>query len=221
MGENNIQGTSFAEVYEYALTEIDSYKLKILSRQNPALFYRKMFLYLQQGVPYFDSPIGIQEKLQYTKPTFNDGLFTVTANSAEISTGIKGFETVCAVVNDEITPLSYDNQTGIITLEKTFGHDVTADIDFYTDGYFHTQLNGREMQILGLCIGFTWFKKFANDELDMKPKMKDSSFKIGSEFGDTNSRTSRMESLYNILQLQLGSYARDVGMTPIIFGTQK
>ena len=50
----------------------------------------------------------------------------------------------------------------------------------------------------------------------MKPKMKDDSFNVGSEYGDTNARTGRMESLYNILQLEMGAYARDIGMAPVI-----
>lgn len=207
--------TAFARIYECALTEINSETLRMYKRVNPALFYRKMFLYLQNGIPYFDTPMGIGERLRYTMPQWYDdesgGIYVKLEEKQKIiNTGVTGFDMACAVNEDGAVNVLYDKSNGDVTLTDEYPAGTCINIDFYTDGFFETELSIKEIHILGVCTALAWFKHFANDEVDMTPKMHDSSFKTISEAADTNARTARLNQLYDMLQLEMGAYAREL-----------
>lgn len=202
--------TPFTDIYEYALTEINSDELRRDKQCNPALFYRKMFLYLQNGVPLFDTPMGISAEFTYERPEWKDLYLTLNEGQTEIDTGVTGYDIADISTEEEYLQSEYDSNTGRIVLKETVSSETEICIDFYKDGYFHRMLNHQEMYILGLCVGVAWFRHFSNSDVDIRPKIQDSSFKTSSEANDTNARTTRLNQLYDMLQLQMGSYARGI-----------
>lgn len=83
--------TNFADVYEYALAEIDDIRLFRLNEVNPALYLYRLRDYIRNAIPQVSHPKGIQEKLcTYKEPILNqftfegDGettVFTVSKNA--------------------------------------------------------------------------------------------------------------------------------------------
>lgn len=213
--------TRITEVYERALAEINSYahsdSLETLFKFNRALFYRKMFLYFQAGIPMFDRPVGMLGKLKYKKPEWADKYFQLLVGTSNIDSGIIGYDSV-TVTNDEGEPLrsEYNSGTGKITIIEPLKRDCEIGIDAYKDGNFYCELNDKELAICGMCVAYKWFTHFSMDELNMTQKMKDSSFQIGSEFGDKNANTTRMKAYYEILSAEISSYANDYSL----FGKQ-
>lgn len=199
------KGTPFSKIYTFALTnfedEID------LPRENPALLYRRLFLYLQNGIPRFNMPRGIEDRLQYHEPKFDDFLIQSDGVSLTYATDITDMEIVTASIDGEIINSAYDPVTGEVTLGEVYPLNTLIDVDFYTDGYFLENLNATEQSILGFCVALMWYNRFKNDGLNMTPKLQDRAFKVGSEHANINANTSRYNEMLTELANMLNDYA--------------
>lgn len=198
--------TQFSEVYPYGLNGIDDIRLEQLKVNDPALYLNRLWAYLQNAIPYFTSPQGIQDKINdYVEPEFSDFDF-VGDGETTVFVVDKEKEFVC-VENAENEPIAV-----IITAQSTSVNGVTYDpiegtltfdtapdyefyVDLYTDGYFNSKLNIQEMAILGIAFRLCWFKKIANTFLRTTPKIKDKNFNMDSSWGVEQADTARVKAL--------------------------
>ena len=71
-------GTAWAEIVtEYARVEINDIRLQKDAQENPALFFRRMSLYMKNAVPLFNQPPEMQSWLSGTEPSFGDTTWTL------------------------------------------------------------------------------------------------------------------------------------------------
>lgn len=214
-------GTSFIEVItDYALVEIDDERLIRDMNENPALFFRRMGLYMNIGIAYFNEPPEVRTRLIHTPPTYGDYLWTAVSSASEtvVETGLVGFELMSCQVNrrgeDNIltgpyTEAVYEPETGRVTFPPGLAAGTELQLDFYTDGRFDNELTGEEKRILGLCAALVWQERFSGNWLNMQPKIQDRSFSTGSESGHIRANTERLRERRAALDSEIRKYAQN------------
>lgn len=216
-------GTPFSVILtQWALQDIDDINWQRELAISPARFFRAKSDTLIRAIPRFNRPPYMQSWLKYSKPNYNDYLYT--AQSAQtagfsIQTGEVGFEMASAVLvgKDEVglpsySPVSvgYDAVTGDVTVNADVAEGQQIDIDFYTDGYFDRELDDEMCHILSLCIAYTWLQRFVNTWLNMQPKIKDKSFDVGSESAQMTANTAKLKEARLALNDALLHYEENV-----------
>lgn len=201
-------GTTFAEILtQWAMQNIDDVNWARELSENPAAFFRAKSDTLIMAIPHFSRPPEMQAWLAFTGPEYDS--YTETVEEAqeagyEIETGKTGYELCSGLIitktahGDEVyaaLDCEYDAETGLVTVETALPAGAEVDIDFYTDGVFERDLDGDQKRILGLCVGYQWFSRFANNWLNLQPKIHDKSFDIASESAHMTSVSARMKEL--------------------------
>ena len=143
-------GTSWAEVItNSAMVYIDDLRLREDLAVNPAQFFRKMALYMNQAIPLLNRPPELLNFLTVglIQPTFGDSTWTSTQESTVqetvVETGQVGFSLFSCVVsradsrgNVTFTPYTaagYDSETGKVTFPVQAAAGTQYVLDFYTD----------------------------------------------------------------------------------------
>lgn len=219
-------GTSWASVItDDALLIINDLRLNEELAENPALFYRKMSLYMKHAVPRFNRPPEMKKWLTYTEPDFADASYTADAEKTEnviVQTGLTGYDLMCAGTvsadvygNPVYAPFpgaSYDAETGAITLPASEEAPIAAGTDFtfdlYKDGTFDNDLTDAQRRILALCIQYGWETAFANDWLNRAPRAKDRSFDAGNVSSQVRANTERINAVRRTLDDEMTGYAQ-------------
>lgn len=215
--------TSWSEIItDYAMTEIDDIRLAEELLENPALFFRRMSLYLKNGAAYFDNPPEVQSWLKFTEPQFADYEWTAetSADETEVDTQLTGYDIMSAVIltTDAVgTPVSipyheavYDSETGIVTFPAGLEDGTVFSLDFYTDGQFENTLTLVEKRILGKCAALVWNERFDGNWLNMQPKIHDKSFTVGSESNHIRAVSEKMRRLRAELNDELRRYEQNI-----------
>lgn len=215
--------TSWSEIItDFALTEIDDVRLTEELSENPALFFRRMSLYLKNGAAYFDNPPEIQNWLKSTEPQFEDYEWVgeTSADETVVDTGIIGYElmsvvTICTdsvgtVVTKPYHDAVYDSETGEVTFPAGIEDGTVFSLDFYTDGQFENTLTLEEKRILGKCTALVWNERFDGNWLNMQPKIHDKSFTVGSESAHIRAVSEKMRRLRAELNDEIRRYEQNV-----------
>ena len=184
-------------ITEYCSVYVDDIRLQELTETDPALYARKMWQYLRASIPLFTLPEGIQNYLCGTEesPKLTEPLFAETYYTAEndlasgdvISLGntYLGYDlcscrmrTKDAHGNVVYVPVSvsYDAESGNVTLAEGVHKHSDLDFDLYKDGWFSEILSPQIMMILGMCFNLVWQTRFMNDWLSNVDKVEDKSF---------------------------------------------
>ncbi|MBR3688895.1 MAG: hypothetical protein IKL85_07465 [Lentisphaeria bacterium] len=198
-------------ICDYFMVQQDDIRLREELDENPARFFRKMALYLKNGIPLFNRPPEAKAWLKHEDPEWDDFEIeteTVTEPGDTIDTGITGYE-LCSVGTLEEDDLGdpvyrkvdadYDSDTGIITVNEALGVGAKVQADFYTDGQFEYDLTEDMKNILGLCVQYVWERRFNNDFLSRTQKVKDDSFEVGNESNWIAKGTERLKVIYGQL----------------------
>lgn len=215
-------GTKWAEVIcDFAMVEISDHRLSGEMAANPALFFRKMALYMKNGIPRFNRPAEQRTWLRYTAPAYDSFVYTADGTDAEtVETGKIGFELFSAEVitvdkfrNPASTPLDgcrYDAGSGNVTLPPGLEMGTRVSFDFYTDGEFQRDLCDEEKRILGLCVQLVWERRYAGDWLGRVSKVQDKTFSIGNEANKERADTDRLRHLESVLNQEMTRYAQNL-----------
>lgn len=215
-------GTTFEEIECLAMTYIkNDLSLDWDLKNRLPVFYRRMWNYMEAGIPLFNKPPTMLLRLRnYTAPTYSDVLFAVedepTGGTVTAATGLKGFELVCAGVVTEdavgdpmyipLTVDSYDAETGDVVISGDISMGDAIDIDFYSSGSFEAELNETEKGILAFCLYDVWEHRFDNNALERASKIRDANFTTISEASQTNAGTSRQKEVDSQLFDKLRMY---------------
>lgn len=215
-------GTTFAEILtQYAMQALDDINWTNELSENPAAFLRAKSDTLIMAIPHFSRPPEIQNWLTYTEPSYTDYAYEVTADSTgvTVATGATGYAYYGATLihplssgGNSYTPVSitYDDETGEVVYSGEVVSGDTLDIDLYTDGAFDYDLNTEQKHILGLCVAYQWYSRFANTWLNMQPKIKDKSFDVGSESAQMTANTAKLKETRLALNDALLRYEENV-----------
>lgn len=201
--------TSWAEIItNNAMVLINDVRLSEQLEISPALFYRRMSLYVKNALPLLSRP---PELIAYLKtgleePEFADFEWTSTDESTSeetiVSTNLIGFDVFSCVVREDdgngnitLKPYSgakYDPATGEVTFEEQDTNDITYMMDFYSDGSFAENLTDTVKRLLGLAMALVWDERFERTWLNLTPKIHDSSFETVNESNYTDKVNLRL-----------------------------
>lgn len=211
-------------IADFCAVYVNDDRLKELSETNPPLYARKMWAYLNAGMPFFTHPMDELERLtgegKITEPDYTSYLKTETEEHTEpfqITLPYTGYE-ICAChirkaikgqVILEPVPVEYDAETGVATLPP-LPADSQLDFDLYKDGYFTENLSAQEMKILGLCFDLAWESRFDQDWLSRVSKVEDKSFFEQNRANKQNSDTARFTQVLSLLAQEMQKYENSI-----------
>ena len=222
-------GTSIAAlITDHAMVEINDINLDKQLQDYPALFFRRMWMYVKNAIPIFNNPPELQQWLAYTAPQFGEYNWTgaTSAQTTEVDTGLKGFDLMSVSVlstgmdgeicSEPYTQASYDAETGVVTFPPGVVDGTQFQMDFYLDGAFQNDLKADEMRILGLCVAMVWYQRFAGNWLNMQPKLMDKSFSVGSEANHIRAMTERFREIRQQVYGEIQRYAQNTAYRDMV-----
>ena len=182
--------TSWAEIDAAAMLPIDDIRLQEQFEISPALFYRRMALYVERAIPMLSRPPELLGMLRTSmvKPNFGDTSWISTEQSlietTTVSTDMIGFDLCSCTINQTLddgrilqTPyeVNYNAETGEVTFPVQSAAGIVYELDFYTDGSF-ADLSDAVIQLFASAISVIWDERFIAGWLQKTPKINDSSF---------------------------------------------
>lgn len=218
-------GTSWSEVIaNYAMPVIDDVRLTDQMQENPALFLRRMSLYLDLAIPMLSRPKELWVLVdKATKPEYDDTSWVSTDESTTqetvVDTGFTGYELFSCAIREvdesgvvTATPYTatYDPDTGMVTFPIQEKAGVEYVMDFYTDGEFRYDLTNAQKRLLGMAVGVMWDQRFARNWLSITMKIKDSSFETVNESNYMREAQARLQNNINLFNDELRRYEQDL-----------
>lgn len=220
-------GTAWSEVIcNYAMPIIDDVRLTDQMDENPALFFRRMSLYVNLALPNLSRPPELDAYLKYdlVQPVYADTTWVSTEDSLEGNTvlateyiGFDLFSCSLRTVDDaglvtltNIPNVSYDSETGEVTLPQQESVGLEYILDFYTDGSFGNELTEAQKRLVGMAIAIVWDERFSRNWLNLQQKIKDSSFDTVNESNYMREVQSRLVTNRGLLNDELRKYEQDL-----------
>jgi len=187
--------TTWADICSAAMVWIDDLRLTEELSVSPALYYRRMALFVSSAVPMLNKPPELLDYLLSEKedPSFGEFYWTSTAESTVVETAVAteqtGFD-ICSCVSVEVlddgrvlqTPyaVEYDAEAGIVIFPVQTQAGISYQLDFYTDGSF-ADLSESQMRLFALAVALVWEERFYGTWINRQPKIHDSSFTTVNE----------------------------------------
>ncbi len=220
-------GTTWAEVIcNYAMPIIDDVRLTDEMGTNPALFFRRMSIYVTLALPNLSRPPELDAflKKDLTAPDYDDSSWVSTEESTEgntnVDTGCVGYDlfscslrTVddAGVVTLTIAPdVTYDKDSGVVTFPVQDSSGLEYIMDFYTDGSFGNELTEAQKRLVGMAMAIVWDERFSRSWLNIQQKIKDSSFDTVNESNYMREVQSRLVTNRGLLNDELRKYEQDL-----------
>lgn len=218
--------TSWADVIaNSAMVFIDDVRLKEQLQTSPALFYRRMSLYVENALPLLSRPPELITYLNngLTKPTFADFEWVSTDESTseetQVQTNLTGYDLFSCVIREDdgegnITlkaypEATYNSETGVVTFPVQDTNDITYMMDFYSDGSFEKDFSPTVKRLLGLAIAIVWDTRFERTWLNLTPKIHDSSFETVNEANYTDKANLRLRENRLAFEDELRKFEQD------------
>ena len=202
------------------MVPIDDLRLQEQLEISPALYYRRMSLFITSAMPMLCRP---PELLTYlvngmSVPAYDDYEWISTEESTTqettVETGKTGFD-LCSCISIEVlddgrivsTPcaVEYNAETGDVTFPQQEATGITYELDFYTDGTFNT-LSTSQIHLFALAIALVWDERFQQNWLNRQPKINDSSFTTVNEANWTEKQSQSHRRLSQDFHEALKAY---------------
>lgn len=220
-------GTPWTEIIcNYAMPVMDDVRLIDQMGENPALFFRRMALYMDLAIPMVSRPPELDSYLNYelVKPVYDDMIWRSTSESLEgettVETSMTGYELFsCSlrevdesgvVTSTPVSGVTYDPETGTIVFPQQETVGLEYNVDFYTDGSFYYDLTEAQKRLLGLAVGVVWDERFSRNWLNITQKIKDASFDTVNESNYMREVQNRLFMNRHLLNDELRKYEQDV-----------
>ena len=220
-------GTPWTEIIcNYAMPVMDDVRLIDQMGENPALFFRRMALYMDLAIPMVSRPPELDSYLNYelTKPDYDDFIWRSTSESLEgettVETTMTGYDLFsCSlrevdesgvVTSTPVNGVTYDPETGTVVFPKQETVGLEYNVDFYTDGSFFYDLTEAQKRLLGLAVGVVWDERFSRNWLNITQKIKDASFDTVNESNYMREVQNRLFMNRHLLNDELRKYEQDV-----------
>ena len=220
-------GTPWTEIIcNYAMPVMDDVRLIDQMGENPALFFRRMALYMDLAIPMVSRPPELDSYLNYelVKPVYDDMIWRSTSESLEgettVETTMTGYDLFsCSlrevdesgvVTSTPVSGVTYDPETGTIVFPQQETVGLEYNVDFYTDGSFYYDLTEAQKRLLGLAVGVVWDERFSRNWLNITQKIKDASFDTVNESNYMREVQNRLFMNRHLLNDELRKYEQDV-----------
>lgn len=220
-------GTPWTEIIcNYAMPVMDDVRLIDQMGENPALFFRRMALYMDLAIPIVSRPPELDSYLNYelTRPNYDDMIWRSTSESLEgettVETTMTGYDLFsCSlrevdesgvVTSTPVSGVTYDPETGTVVFPQQETVGLEYNVDFYTDGSFYYDLTEAQKRLLGLAVGVVWDERFSRNWLNITQKIKDASFDTVNESNYMREVQNRLFMNRHLLNDELRKYEQDV-----------
>lgn len=220
-------GTPWTEIIcNYAMPVMDDVRLIDQMGENPALFFRRMALYMDLAIPMVSRPPELDSYLNYelTRPNYDDMIWRSTSESLEgettVETTMTGYDLFSSslrevdesgvVTSTPVSGVTYDPETGTVVFPKQETVGLEYNVDFYTDGSFFYDLTEAQKRLLGLAVGVVWDERFSRNWLNITQKIKDASFDTVNESNYMREVQNRLFMNRHLLNDELRKYEQDV-----------
>ena len=220
-------GTPWTEIIcNFAMPVMDDVRLIDQMGENPALFFRRMALYMDLAIPMVSRPPELDSYLNYelVKPVYDDMIWRSTSESLEgettVETTMTGYDLFsCSlrevdesgvVTSTPVSGVTYDPETGTIVFPQQETVGLEYNVDFYTDGSFYYDLTEAQKRLLGLAVGVVWDERFSRNFLNITMKVKDASFDTVNESNYMREVQNRLFMNRHLLNDELRKYEQDV-----------
>lgn len=220
-------GTPWTEIIcNYAMPVMDDVRLIDQMSENPALFFRRMALYMDLAIPMVSRPPELDSYLNYelVKPVYDDMIWRSTSESLEgettVETTMTGYDLFsCSlrevdesgvVTSTPVSGVTYDPETGTVVFPQQETVGLEYNVDFYTDGSFYYDLTEAQKRLLGLAVGVVWDERFSRNWLNITQKIKDASFDTVNESNYMREVQNRLFMNRHLLNDELRKYEQDV-----------
>lgn len=220
-------GTPWTEIIcNYAMPVMDDVRLIDQMGENPALFFRRMALYMDLAIPMVSRPPELDSYLNYEliRPNYDDMIWRSTSESLEgettVETTMTGYDLFsCSlrevdesgvVTSTPVSGVTYDPETGTVVFPKQETVGLEYNVDFYTDGSFYYDLTEAQKRLLGLAVGVVWDERFSRNWLNLTMKVKDASFDTVNESNYMREVQNRLFMNRHLLNDELRKYEQDV-----------
>ena len=220
-------GTPWTEIIcNYAMPVMDDVRLIDQMGENPALFFRRMALYMDLAIPMVSRPPELDSYLNYelVKPVYDDMIWRSTSESLEgettVETTMTGYDLFsCSlrevdesgvVTSTPVSGVTYDPEIGTIVFPQQETVGLEYNVDFYTDGSFYYDLTEAQKRLLGLAVGVVWDERFSRNWLNITQKIKDASFDTVNESNYMREVQNRLFMNRHLLNDELRKYEQDV-----------
>lgn len=217
-------GTSFEKIETRAMMYIknDITLDQDLITRRP-VFYNRMKSYMMAGKAYFNKPPKMPTVLNnYSEPKFQEIFYTAETTMtapATITTEETAYD-ICSVgtIRDDvygvpqytaIEVVSYDSETGQVTINADLEEGEEIVLDFYKSGEFNADLDDEQIEILAYCVYVAWENRFENNVLERAAKIRDSGFTPISEASHMDANTNRNKQVMDVLQDWLRRYEQN------------
>lgn len=187
--------TSWEQIYAAAMIPIDDIRLQEQMAISPALFYRRMSLFLTAAMPLLSRPPELAAYLRESmeEPEYDEYEWVSTAGSTLADTTVAteriGYEICSCIIVETLddgrviqTPyeVDYNAETGEVVFPIQESEGIAYQLDFYTDGSF-ADLSSAQLRLFGQAIAYVWDERFVQTWLNRQPKINDSSFTTVNE----------------------------------------
>ena len=220
-------GTPWTEIIcNYAMPVMDDVRLIDQMGENPALFFRRMAMYMDLAIPMVSRPPELDSYLNYelVKPVYDDMIWRSTSESLEgettVETTMTGYDLFsCSlrevdesgvVTSTPVSGVTYNPETGTVVFPKQETVGLEYNVDFYTDGSFFYDLTEAQKRLLGLAVGVVWDERFSRNWLNLTMKVKDASFDTVNESNYMREVQNRLFMNRHLLNDELRKYEQDV-----------
>lgn len=220
-------GTPWTEIIcNFAMPVMDDVRLIDQMGENPALFFRRMALYMDLAIPMVSRPPELDSYLNYelVKPVYDDMIWRSTSESLEgettVETTMTGYDLFsCSlrevdesgvVTSTPVSGVTYDPETGTVVFPRQETVGLEYNVDFYTDGSFFYDLTEAQKRLLGLAVGVVWDERFSRNWLNLTMKVKDASFDTVNESNYMREVQNRLFMNRHLLNDELRKYEQDV-----------
>lgn len=220
-------GTPWTEIIcNYAMPVMDDVRLIDQMGENPALFFRRMALYMDLAIPIVSRPPELDSYLNYelVKPVYDDMIWRSTSESLEgettVETTMTGYDLFsCSlrevdesgvVTSAPVSGVTYYPETGTVVFPQQETVGLEYNVDFYTDGSFYYDLTEAQKRLLGLAVGVVWDERFSRNWLNIQAKIHDASFNTVNESNYMREVQNRLFMNRHLLNDELRKYEQDV-----------
>lgn len=207
-----------------AMVLIDDVRLGEALAESPPRFLRKMALYMDLALPMLNRPPELYSRIQggLARPAFDSMDWVSTPESTQgetaVDTGKPGYQLFSCLRREEeagevvLVPapqVAYNSETGEVTFPIQPEAGIVYELDFYTDGHFAGELTPAQKRLAALAVACVWDERFSRNWLNLQPKIKDSSFSVGSEATYMRAAAERLERNRAAFFDELNKYEQD------------
>lgn len=202
--------TSFIEIYDRAIAEIDDPTITKTYNNSPTDFFKIMYTYLNNAIPSFNNPMSISSSLSKRQiPQNQIELFTGDGTNKVFSLSSTPLNNSFFeyMIQDNVVGATYNGVTNSVTFSYIPFQSANVSIEWYYVGEFTDNLTDIVKKILSKLLVLSWAEKEKNFLLDIRRLVNNTDFKLNDSAAATRSKGGWYEAMREESEKIMNQYA--------------